>query len=88
MATDPLLDIDQEHMMNDDDGFIEMEHSNIHNISMPASLMDVGHHFDDVPRSLCRNLLRRKVSEVDLPRTKLHDKVCRMHARCPTSSIR
>jgi hypothetical protein len=22
MATDPLLDIDQEHMMNDDDGYI------------------------------------------------------------------
>ena len=52
MATDPLLDIDQEHMMNDDDGYIEMEHSNVHNISLPTSLMDVGHHFYDVPRSV------------------------------------
>ena len=86
MATDPLLDIDQEHMMNDDDGYVEMEFSNVHNMSMPTSLMDVGHHFDDVPRSLRRS--RRKLSEEDLPRTKLHDKVCRMHARRPTSSIR
>jgi hypothetical protein len=86
MATDPLLDIDQEHMMNDDDGYIEMEHNDVHNISLPTSLMDVGHHFDDVPRSVCRN--RRKLSEEDLPRTKLHDKVCCMHARCRTSSIR
>ena len=88
MATDPLLDIDQEHMMNDDDGYVEMEFSSVHNMSMPTSLMDVGHHFDDVPRSLCQNLLRRKLSEEDLPRTKLHDKVCHMHARRPTSSIR
>ena len=86
MATDPLLDIDQEHMMNDDDGYVEMEFSNVHNMSMPTSLMDVGHHFDDVPRSLRRS--RRNLLEEDLPRTKLHDKVCRMHARRPTSSIR
>ena len=66
----------------------KMEHIDVHNMSMPTSLMDVGHHFDDVPRSLRRNLLRHKVSEEDLPRTKLHDKVCRMHARRPTSSIR
>ena len=52
MATDPLLNIDQEHMLNDDDGYIEMKHSNVHDISMPTALMDVGHHFDDVPRSL------------------------------------
>ncbi|KAL3772660.1 hypothetical protein ACHAW5_008610 [Stephanodiscus triporus] len=52
MATDPLLDIDREHMLNDDDGYIEMEHSNVHNIAMPTALMDVGHHFDDVPRSI------------------------------------
>ena len=86
MATDPLLDIDREHMLNDDDGYIEMDHSNVHDIAMPTALMDVGHHFDDVPRSYRRT--RRKGSEEDLPRTKLHDKVCRMHACRPTSSIR
>ena len=83
MATDPLLDIDREHMLNDDDGYIEMEHSNVHDIAMPTALMDVGHHFDDVPRSSCCTC--HKGSEEDLPRTKLHDKVCRMHACRPTS---
>jgi len=86
MATDPLLDIDREHMLNDDDGYIEMENSNDHDIAMPTALMDVGHHFDGVPQSFRRT--RRKVSEEDLPRTKLHEKVCRMHACRPTSSIR
>jgi hypothetical protein len=52
MAIDLLLDIDQEHMLNDENGYIEMEHSDVHNISMPTALMDVGHHFDEVPRSL------------------------------------
>ena len=83
MAADPLLDIDQEHMLNEDDGYIEMEHSNVHNITMPTALMDVGHHFDDVARTTRRP--RRKHSEDELPRTKLHDKVCRMHACRPTS---
>jgi len=86
MAADPLLDIDREHMLNDDNGFIEMEHNDLHNIAMPTALMDVGHHFDDVPRSSCRTC--RKVLEEDLPRTKLHYKVCQMHACRPTSSIR
>jgi hypothetical protein len=63
-----------------------MDHSNVHNISMPTVLMDVGHHFDDVPRSLrCPSL---KLSDDDLPWKKLHDKVCSMHACRPTSSIR
>ena len=52
-------------MVNEDDGYIEMEHSNVHDIAMPTALMDVGHHFDDVPRSSHRT--RRKGSEEDLP---------------------
>ncbi len=52
MVPDPLLVIDQENIINDDNGYVDMEHSNAHNISIPTALMDVGHHFDDVPRSL------------------------------------
>ena len=85
MAADVLLDIDQEHMLTEDDGYIPMEHSNVHDIAMPMALMDVGHHFDDVPRSIRR---RKIISDADLPRTKLYHKVCRMHARRPTTNSR
>jgi hypothetical protein len=65
MVADPLLDIDQEHLLNEDDGYIEMEQSNVHDIAMPTALMDVGHHFDDVPRS--SRCTHRKGLEEDLP---------------------
>ncbi|KAL3789660.1 hypothetical protein ACHAW5_002377 [Stephanodiscus triporus] len=74
MATDPLHGYRPEHMLKDDDGYIEMKHSNVHNIAMPTALMDVGHHFDDVPRFIRRP--RHKNLEAYLPLTKLHNKVC------------
>jgi hypothetical protein len=44
------LEIDMENISNEEEGYVALEDSNDHRISMPTSLMDVGHHFGDVPR--------------------------------------
>ena len=78
----PLLDIDEQNILNDDNGYVAMdEDSNQeHSIPIPTALMDAGHHFDDVPRSICRP---RRKDEDELPQKILHDKVCTLHARRP-----
>jgi hypothetical protein len=45
------LDVDVEyHMLNGhQDGYVVMDYSDEHDMTMPTALMGVGHHFDEVP---------------------------------------
>jgi hypothetical protein len=54
--------------------------SDDHGIAMPTALMDVGHHFDEVPRNIRRN---RSTKEEAMPREILHDVVLNLHAQRP-----
>jgi hypothetical protein len=44
------LEIDTENIVNWEEGYVALEDSNVHSISMPTTLMDVGHHLKEVPR--------------------------------------
>ena len=75
------LDADIEYMMNEhEDGYVAMDSSDDHGITMPTALMDVGHHFDEVPRNIRRN---RSTKEEVMPREILHDVVLNLHAQRP-----
>ena len=50
----PQLNIDTHHIMSHEDGFVPMEASNNNRDLLPHALMDGGHHFNDVPRNICR----------------------------------
>ena len=44
------LEIHTENIINWEEGYVLLEDSNVHRIPMPITLMDAGHHFDDLPR--------------------------------------
>ena len=44
------LEIDTENIINWGEGYVALEDSNVHRIPMPTTLMNVGHHFEEVPR--------------------------------------
>ena len=44
------LEIDTENIINWEDGYVALEDTNVHRIPMPITLMDAGHHFEEVPR--------------------------------------
>ena len=58
-----------------------MDSSDDHGITMPTALMDVGHHFDEVPRNIRRNW--STYTDEVLPREILHDVVLNLHAQRP-----
>ena len=75
------LDGDVEYILNKlKDGYGVMDSSDDHGITMPTALMDVGHHFDEVPRNIRRN---RSTKEEVMPREILHDVVLNLHAQRP-----
>ena len=84
------MDIDTENIINWEEGYVALEDSNVHRIPMPTTLMDVGHHFEEVPRIARRN---RRVNnttgggEEDMPRFLLHDVVLNLHSRRPNIRI-
>ena len=82
------LDSDVEYMLNEhDDGYVAMESSNDHGITMPTALMDVGHHFDEVPRNSRRKILRSTFTDEEImPREMLRDIVLNLHAQRPNLS--
>ena len=81
MSIPAHLDADIEYMLNEhEDGYVAMDSSDDHGIAMPTALMDVGHHFDEVPRNIRRN---RSSKEEITPREILHDVVLNLHAQRP-----
>jgi hypothetical protein len=83
------LEIDTENIINWEEGYGALEDSNVHSIPMPTTLMDVGHHFKEVPR-ISRHNRRVNIStggEEDMPRFLLHDVVLNLHSRRPNIRI-
>ena len=75
-----LLDINTKNIMDYEGDYLVLDRSNDHNVLVPTALMDYGHHFGYVPRSLWRNL-----TEDDLPQYFLHDIVSNLHAAPQTT---
>jgi hypothetical protein len=55
---------------------------------MPITLMDAGHHFEEVLRIARRNRrVNNTTGEEDMPRNLLHDVVLNSHSRRPNIRI-
>ena len=83
---DVLLNVDEEYVMTNTGGYIEMvsDDRTQHDIPIPAAIMDCGHHFQDVPRTYWRLWNNRSNNpDVELPRKEMHDKVVNLHACRP-----
>ena len=82
------LEIDTENIINWEEGYVALEDSNVHRIPMPITLMDAGHHFEEVPRIARRNrCVNNTTDEEDMPRNLLHDVVLKSHSRRPNIRI-
>jgi hypothetical protein len=77
------LSVDTLHIMNHEDGYVPMEPSKKHGISLPRALMEPGRHFADVPRNTRRQHERANV-EATLPRQRLLKQVIDSHLKRPT----
>ena len=66
-----------------------LEDSNVHRIPMPTTLMDVGHHFEELPRIARRNRSVNDTTggEESMPRFLLHNVVLNSHSIRPTIRI-
>ncbi len=61
--------------------------SNDHGITMPTALMDVGHHFDEVPpRIQCYWWTNNTNEDQIMLREMLHDVVLHLHAWHPNTT--
>ncbi len=66
-----------------------MESSDDHGITMPTALMDIGHHFDEVPRNNRRKILWSTFTDEEImPREILPDIVLNLHAQRPNLSFK
>ena len=77
------LSVDTLHIMNHEDGYVPMESSNEHGITLPCALMEPGHHFADVPRNV-RRQHKRANAEATLPQQRLLKQVIDSHLKRPT----
>ncbi len=80
---DILLNVDEEYIMTNEDGYIEMVSDGTHDILVPAGLMDCGNHFQDVPRAYRRSCNNSSNPNAELPRKVMHDKIVNLHACHP-----
>ncbi len=81
------LEIDTENIINWEEGYVALEDSNEHRIPMPTTLMDAGHHFEDLPRIPQRNRVINKTGQEDMPRDLLLNVVLNSHLRRPNIRI-
>ena len=81
------LEIDTENIINLEEGYVALEDSNVHRIPMPTTLMDAGHHFEEVPWIARRNRVNNTTGEEDMHRNLLHDVVLNSHSRRPNIRI-
>jgi hypothetical protein len=79
------LSVDTLHIMNHEDGYVPMESSNEHGITLPRALMESGHHFADVPRNV-RRQHKRANAEATLPQQRLLKQVIDSHLKRPTTT--
>jgi hypothetical protein len=78
------LEKDSCFMMNKDDGYIDMISDKEHDTSVPIELMNVGHHYDEVPKAVLKrhNAL---IQQDKLPRSEIHDFIPDGHWERPQS---
>ena len=77
------LEKDNDNLMMQSDGYVTMDASENHGISVPSGLMNCGHHFDDIQRGL-----RRSSDDVaKTQREKLRDMVINSHMTRPTKRL-
>ena len=84
-SSDPLLqplNVDVNHMMNNEHGFVPMEAGADDGILLPRALMDAGHHFRDIPRNVRRQHERSNPDQT-LPRQRLLQQVIDSHLKRP-----
>jgi hypothetical protein len=77
------LEKDNDNLMMQSDGYVTMDASDNHGISVPTGLMDRDHHFDDIPRGL----RRRNEDVAKTQREKLRDMVINSHMTRPTKRL-
>jgi hypothetical protein len=77
------LNVDTLHIIKNEDGFVAMVSSREHGILLPRALMELGHHFRDVPRN-ARRQRERVNAKVNLPRHQLLKQVIDSHLKRPT----
>eukprot|EP00804_Cyclotella_cryptica_P022404 CCRYP_020044-RA/>CCRYP_020044-RA protein AED:0.32 eAED:-0.07 QI:0/0/0/1/1/1/2/0/430 len=79
------LNTDENFIMNDTNGYVELTGDDDHDINVPIDLMHVGHHFDDVPRNvLVQHRYTLDQCEDVLPREELHNFVASGHWARPS----
>jgi hypothetical protein len=71
---------DVNHIINHDQGYVEMTSCDDENYVVLADLMNVGHHFHDVPCSIQR---QNSIEDAVLPRTMIHDFIANGHWEQP-----
>ncbi len=60
------LSIDTLHIVNNRDGYVPMEASRVHDISLLRALMKPGHHFGDIPRNARRQREQANAGDHDI----------------------
>ncbi len=81
------LEIDTENIINWEEGYVVLEDSNEHRIPMPTTLMDAGHHFEDLPRIARCNHVINTTGQEDMPRNFLLNVVLNLHLQHPNIRI-
>ena len=78
------LNVDNLHIVNNEDGYVPMEASREHGMPLPRALMEPGHHFADISRSARRIRERANAGDDILPRQRLLKQVIDSHLKRPT----
>ena len=73
---------DSNAMMKNDGRLIEMVLDNEHDTAVPIKLMNVGHHYDDVPKGILKAHYST-IQLVELPWSAIHDFVADGHLETP-----
>lgn len=68
----PSLEVDNNVLINRDDGYVEMVGIGENETDLPTDLMYGGHHYDDVPTGILRAHLS-STNQASLPRTVIHN---------------
>jgi hypothetical protein len=68
----PSLEVDNNVLINRDDGYVEMVGVDENGTALPTDLMNGGHHYDDVPTGILRAHLSG-INQASLPRTVIHN---------------
>ena len=82
-----ILARDVSHIMNKDDGYVEMIMDGEHDTAVPLNLLHAGHHYNDVPSLVLK--AHYSANETDkLPRNAIHNFIANGHWERPLTKKR